>query len=112
MTSKHEPWDPDATGDMPEAEWRRTVVGRFNEVCADIVENTDVTRKLGDEVRPMVDAYAKVAKGFEVLGWIGSAVEWVVRKWYIAVAIALAIKIIFFGGSWADVVKLFKDVPP
>mgnify|MGYP001571888049 FL=1 len=114
-----EPWDPADTGSMSDQEWRRTVVRKFNTVDAEVRENTEVTKDtaaavdtLTRRVAPMADSYEKVAKGFEVLGWIGSAFEWLARKWMWILAAALAVKIVMTGGSWADVIKLFKDIPP
>ena len=130
---EHVPWDPAETGIMDEKEWRRKVVSHVNDIRGDIndnmdliEENTELTTNLRGDVRtltdkmdkhtervtPVLEAYDKVSKGLEVIGWIGAAFEWMVKKWYIVIACAIAVKVLFFGGSWSDVVKLFKDLPP
>lgn len=103
---------------MSEKEWRETVVSHVNKLNATLAENNDMTSEvkaevtaMKDEMRPMVDAYSKVTKGFEVLGWIGSAAEWLIKKWMWVVITIVAAKIILSGGPWSEVVKLFKEIP-
>lgn len=122
----YKPWDPVEMGSMDEDTWRRTVVGKVNEIRSEISSNTDATLTgneaievvrrdvgaLSTKVKPLTDAWEKAQKGFEVVGWIGTGFEWLLKKWFLVVAIAIAAKILLSGGTWTEVIKLFKDLPP
>ena len=62
------------------------------------------------KVAPVVAVSDKVTKGMEVIGWIGGGAEWIVKKWFYVVIIVVAGKILLSGGTWQEVLKLWREV--
>jgi hypothetical protein len=117
-------WDPSDTGTMEEPKWRSMVVDQINRIHSELAENTNATkagvaaveemnRKVDDlnmKVAPVVAVSDKVTKGMEVIGWIGGGAEWIVKKWFYVVIIVVAGKILLSGGTWQEVLKLWREV--
>lgn len=117
-------WNPSDTGGMQEPLWRSAVVDQINRIHAELAENTDATRagvvavdhigrkldELHIKVAPVVAVSDKVTKGMEVIGWVGGGAEWLVRKWFYIVVIVVAAKILMSGGTWQEVLKLWREV--
>jgi hypothetical protein len=108
---------------MDERRWREAVIEQVNKVHVELTENTATTREgvkavndlsskveeLSQKVRPITDFSDKVTKGFQVVGWIGGAAEWVVKKWIPIALVAVAVKILWSGGTWAEVARLWAE---
>ena len=120
------PWvDPGDTGSWSEEQWRKNVVSWLRDGHERMDANTGLTRaavteigivrqelqELTVKVQPVVSVTDKMSKGFEVIGWVGTGAEWIVKKWFYIVLIVLAGKLILSGGTWAEVMKLWKEAP-
>lgn len=116
---------------MDEDTWRNTIWGlvmRFDNELSEntklTAENTRVTRENTEVVASTVKALEdfkieaapailysrKFTKGMEVMGWIGTAAEWVVRKWVLIAAVIAAWTVMRNGGTWAEIKAIFSAI--
>lgn len=82
-----------------------------------IAENTKATVELVEKVeshrastKPVVEAMDNMQRGIKIIGGIGDAVGWIIKRTWPIVALWAAVKYLFGGASWADAVALFWKV--
>lgn len=73
------------------------------ETKTEVGKLTRSVREVGEQISGPLELYDAARMGLRMIGRFGEACVWLGRRWWLVLAVGVAVKVWWLGGSWLDV---------